>query len=217
MTKKEKNGRNRKESILVVSIILTVIFVSLLISFSFQFANNQKFNPFHESAGPYYFTFRPNDTGPNYFFPYASLDFAVANKYIDEISGFHFFLSFDNSSWVEISLTKPLNIPPDFPPEPNYILTHVGIISLNGFSNVLYAKCVFPLQGFNETTQTRIINSFEGYLYISPCWTPYSIAAIILLSVALLSFIIQILDFCFKDGSAKSNLSENQKSITDFS
>lgn len=203
MTKKGKISLNdRKRNILFWSFFLTLIFDSVLIGFSFRFANNEHLsNPFHESVEPYYFTIRTNYTGPNYFFPYANLAFAVANKYNDEISGFHFFLSFDNSSWIEIPLTKPLNVPPDFPPEPNYILTDVGIVSLNGFSNVLYAKCVFPSQGFNDATHARIMNSFEAYMYVEPIWTPQSIATMVLVSVALISFIIQILDFWVKEKS----------------
>jgi hypothetical protein len=204
MAKKLKISKDRKRAIVIWSFVLTMIFDIVLIGTSFQFTNKEvPSHPLHESTEPYYFTIKTNYVGPNYFFPYANLDFAVINQYNDEISGFHFFLSFDNASWVEIPLTKPLNIPPDFPPEPNFILTNVGIIPLNGFSNVLYAKCVFPRQGFDNATQTRIFNSFQVYVYVETIWTPQSIATVVLVSVALMSFIIQILDFWTKEKTEK--------------
>jgi hypothetical protein len=173
-----------------------MIFDFVLIGTSIRFTNKEApSHPFHESTEPYYFTMKTYYAGPNYLFPYASVAFAVINQYNDEISGFYFYISLDNSSWVEIPLTKPLNIPPDPFGGPSAILTDVGIIPLNGFSNVIYAKCIFPPQGFDNATQTRIMNSFQGYVYISSVWIPQSVATVILVSVALLSFIIQILDF----------------------
>jgi hypothetical protein len=205
MTKRLKISKDRKRNIVIWSFILTLFFDFVLIGISFQFTGKEiPSHPLHESIAPYYFTIKTYYTGPNYF-PYADLSFAVTNQYDDNISGFHFFLSLtpDNSSWVEIPLTKPLNIPPDFPPQPNVILTGVGIVPLNGFSNVLYAECIFPPQGFDNATQTRILNSFQAYVYIQVIWTPQSIAAFILVSVALMSFIIQILDFWTKEATEK--------------
>lgn len=192
-----KISKNRKWNILIWSLILTMVFDIVLIRISIQFTNKEApSHPFYESTEPYYFTIKTYYTGPNYFFPYANVAFAFINQYNDEISGFHVYISFDNSSWVEIPLTKPSNIPPDpFGGGPNVILTDVGIIPLNGFSNILYAKCIFPPQGFDNATQTRIMNSFQGYMYFNSVWIPQSVATVILVSVALMSFIIQILDF----------------------
>jgi hypothetical protein len=205
MARRLKISKDRKRAIVIWSFVLTLIFDGVLIGTSFQFTGKEvPSHPIHESIEPYYFTSKTYYTGPNYFFPYADLSFAVTNQYADNISGFHFFLSFDNSSWVEIPLTKPLNLPPDpFSPEPNVILTHVGIIPLNAFSNVLYAKCVFPLQGFDNATQNKILSAFQAYVYVSNIWTPLSIATIVLVSVALMSFIIQILDFWTKEKTEK--------------
>lgn len=185
------------------------LFDMILLGSSFQFTNSSfqftynghPSNPFRESAEPYYLDIKTNYTGPNYFFPSATLAFAVANEYSDEIKEFHFFISFDNSSWVEIPLTKPLHIIPDPFPELNYTLTYVGRLPLNGFSNEFYAKCVFPPQGLNDTANARIMDAFGAYMLVSPLWTPQSTATVVLVSVALLSFIIQILDFCFKERS----------------
>jgi len=183
-------GKHRIRNILAVSVFFSLVFVSVLIHESFQWSNNENhFIPVYESTEPYYFTIKTNYTGPNIFFPYAELWFEIANPYSNEISGFHFFVSFDNSSWVEIPLTKP---------EPNYNLTNVGIIPLNGFTNVLYTEEIFPQQGFDNATKTRILNSFLVVFYVSPIWTPQSIATIILVWVALTAFIVQILDFSFK-------------------
>jgi hypothetical protein len=205
MVKKLKVSKERKRAIVIWSLILTLIFDFILIGISFQFTGKEvpSSHPIHESTEPYYFIMKTYYTGPNIFFPYANLDFAVANQYSDKISGFHFFLSFDNSSWVEIPLTKPLNVTPDFPPEPNFILTNVGIIALNGFSNVLYAKCIFPPQEFDNATDARILNAFQAFVYVEPIWTPQSVATFILVSVALMSFIIQILDFWTKETTEK--------------
>jgi hypothetical protein len=205
-----------------MSLTLSFGFVIGLIWTSFQWGNNDVHSILvHESTEPYYFTIRTNYTGPNIFFPYAELSFAIANQYSDNISGFHFFLSLspDNSSWVEIPLTKPLIVPSDIVLGQNstqYNTTNVGIIPLNGFSNVLYAEEIFPQQRFDNATQTRILNSFIAYFYVAPIWnTPQSIATIILVWVALTSFIIQILDFSFKEKNDKpsTNTSKAERGI----
>jgi hypothetical protein len=204
MSKKLEISKDRKLNILFWAFILTMFFNIVLVGISFQFTKKElPSHPFHESNEPYYFTIKTYYTGPNYIFPYADLSFAVVNQYNDKISGFHFYVSFDNSSWVEIPLTRLLNIPQDFPPIPNFILTDVGTIPLNGFSNTLDAKCVFPPQGFDNATQTRILNSFQAYMYVQAIWTPQSIATVILVSVALMSFIIQILDFWTREKTEK--------------
>lgn len=194
-----KFSKDRKRNILFWSFILTLFFDIFLIGTSFKFTNKEvPPHPFHESTEPYYFTIKTYYTGPNFFFPYANVAFAVVNPYNDEIDEFHFSISFDNSSWVEIPLTKPLNFAPDFFGESNVILTNVGTIPLNGFSNVLYAKCIFPPQGSDNATQTRIMNSFQAYIDVESIWIPQSVVTVLLASVALMSFIIQILDFLVK-------------------
>jgi len=145
-----------------------------------------------------------NTSGPNYFFPDANLYAYITNPYAKYVENFTVYESTDNSTWVQIPISDNPNI-----------FTKIGTVPLNGFSTTIYYKIYFPIQNLlvlqNQTLSFyQFGESFvNGYL-LNPLPTPQTTVIFILLIIAVFSFVLQIVDFLFRN-EAKTDSSTKIK------
>lgn len=177
----------RKAIILFVALFLMLSLDYVFYENSFGITNVVSSHQLVQSEVPYNAEISVSTIGPNYFFPYSYISSTLTNKYSDEIKGFNLEMSTDNVSWVEIPLSNVNKF------------TSFGIISINTFSDTVYARVSFPNQNQTESTTNNILSSFTWSIEINPLFTPETIVVFILLSLALFSFVVQILDFVFTE------------------
>ena len=78
---------------------------------------------------------------------------------------------------------------------------------LNGFSTMIYYKIYFPIQIIKVQNQTLSFYQFgmsfsNSFLFI-PSPTPQTTVIFILLTIAVFSFVLQIVDFLFRNEEEK--------------
>jgi hypothetical protein len=178
-----------KYSVLLISVVVTVILVIILFVVGTVGIINATDYSFGTNTNPSYSLDTINTRGPNYFFPYADVYTYVYSPYAKYIENFTFYESTDNSTWfkVPISDTK------------DYI--KIGTASLNGFSTTIYQKIYFQYENItiqNQTVSTADM-SFVSQYYFSSLPTPQTLVIFILLTIAVFSFVLQIVDFLFRD------------------
>ncbi|MGD0450199.1 MAG: hypothetical protein ABSA79_03960 [Candidatus Bathyarchaeia archaeon] len=174
----------KKWKVFMASIFITIfLFVSILIIGAWHLEGVKNFY-MNESSEPTFSFFQITTTGSNYFFPNGIAHFSLSNPYSDEIKDFHFYVSFDNQSWVELPVSNTTN----------YVQageTPVGM-DINVFT-----MSTFP----SQNTTLPINSSFQFSFFISPIMTPETIVIMIVLIIAIFSFTLQILEYIFLKGS----------------
>lgn len=100
-------------------------------------------------------------------------------------------MSTDNSTWVNVPLSKDTQK-----------LVEIGDVQLNSFSVRIYVQYFLPPQAnLNQTVAgsvQTIQDSFAGRINIQAPYTPQTDVIIFLVTIALISFWLQILDFLIK-------------------
>jgi hypothetical protein len=189
----EKGLISKKTKIFGLSLALTIILLIVILA-----VGTYKYNrimgslviPSSETNEPFYQTLDISSTGPNYFFPYVTVSESLTSKYYKAIANFSLSMSVDNSTWIKVPLSNEVKS------------VEIGIIPANSFTSTIYVKTYFPTQNVIVQNQTipliDVINSFHGVITITPYFTPQSWVILILLLVAVFSFILKILEFIFK-------------------
>ena len=140
------------------------------------------------SATPTYFYVQMNVSGPSYFFPVGEVGASFSNPYANEISNFTVKMSLDNSTWVNVPFSSTPKI------------VDLGQAQLNGFYVRVYVVLYFPPQsGYGTVPANVVVKAFNLHVYVDAPYTPQTWLLLILLFIALFSFIIQITDFFFKE------------------
>ena len=186
--------KHRRAVILLLTIVLVIISDIIL----FHTGDINATDPsvfsttFTVSNTTSYFYFQANTSGPSYFFSAGKVYQSISNPYANEIGIFNVYMSTDNSSWVAIPFSNTEK------------LVEIGEVQLNSFSIKIYVKYFFPPQPVvNETVSVKTIEeSFIGKTIIKIPYTPQTDIIIFLVTVAMFSFILQILDFLFKPTTA---------------
>ena len=175
---------SKKWRIFIASLVITAILsTSVLVLGSSHYTEVKDFY-LYESSEPVYSSFHVINTGPNYFFPIVQVQSRLSNLNFNEIEGFHYFVSTDNSSWVEVPLSN----------EDKY--TVIGTIPSNGMDTILFDKWIFPIQ--NNTNAPIMPDTFRYGISFVPVMTPQTSTIMILLVIAIFSFILKILEYIFK-------------------
>ena len=134
-------------------------------------------------------------TGPNYFFPRADVYTAITTPYAKYAENFTVYGSTDNSTWVQIPIQIPV--------QDTFSAVQIGTAPLNGFSFTIYYKIYFPYQNITVQNQTLTFfqfgESINNRLIFSPSPTPETTVIFILLIIAVFSFVLQIVDFVFRN------------------
>ena len=153
---------------------------------------------------PYYSSFSINTKGPNYFYPYAEVSTYITSPYAQYAVNFTFYDSVDNSTWVQIPLSDNSN---------NF--TVIGKAPLNSFAIPIYEKLYFPYQNITVQNKTISYEDFtqsikEQYEY-KPLFTPQTTVIFILIIIAVFSFVLQIVDFLFRNEEKKPETSNSKE------
>ena len=174
----------KKLGIGVISLFLTsFLFIFVLALGQWSLTKLESSSWFYENPNHYYFSIHMSTTGPSYFFPFESVSASLSNPYAEEIKGFWLFMSTDNSTWIEIPLSG--------------LKTEFGKILVNNFNVDMYAKCYFPPQN-TTTPKTTILQSFNYQISGSSAYTPQSLVLLVLVYIAVFSFILKIVEFILK-------------------
>jgi hypothetical protein len=183
--------KSRKFKFLVISIALT-----LLLDFTFIYYgdihltdNSGNMSELHlVSNEPTYFYIQMNTTGPSYFFPVGEVHVSFSNNYANAIKNFTVKMSLDNSTWIDV----PFSAIPQ--------TADIGQTQLSGLYTRVYVVVYFPPQLVYGTVPVNIVeNSFHLSVSVDAPYTPQTWLLLVLMSIALFSFTIQIIDFFFKE------------------
>jgi hypothetical protein len=176
-----QSGFSKKSQVLIASMTITVgLFTGILIIGAWHYTGAKNFY-IDESSSYSFSSFQITNTGPNYFFPVAKISFSMVNPYADQLKDFHFYMSFDNQSWVEIPVSNTTKF------------VEVGLVSSTAVDTTVYTMWLFP----SLNTTLPVIDSFTFEFLVSPVFAPQTVVIMIVLFVALFSFILKILEFVY--------------------
>jgi hypothetical protein len=130
-------------------------------------------------------------TGPNYFYPNAEIFAYFESPYADALKNVDYWMSLDNSSWVKVPFSGVRQE------------VSIGKTSLNGFPNTVYFKCYCPeenvtVQGRSESI-VELLNSSTWGIFYTSIFTSQSLVLMLLVGIAVFSFLLQILDFMTRE------------------
>jgi hypothetical protein len=167
-----KHKRLTKSIILLISIFLTITFVITLLFISRTYIEQVGGNFFYGENETTYSNLEFASTGPNYFFPNAEVHtkFEVSNyKLLENVS---IWMSVDNLTWVRYS-------------------SNIYVKSYGSDAQVIFGDKLTPIY--------QVLNACEFRFTYMSILSSQSIIVLILVSLAVFSFLIQILDFLAKD------------------
>ncbi len=184
-----KKRRFSKVNILLIAFFLTLFLV--LILFGLSRTSLEASGSLYASENQTVFSdLTINPTGPNYFFPTAEVHVFFKNLHYNLLENVSVRMSLDNSSWIEVPLSD------------NNRDVVIGITSLNGFSTVVYAQTYCPhyiVVVDNQTVSAIDLFYTSSYdVYLVSILSAQSIVVIVLVSIAIFSFLLQILEFLRK-------------------
>lgn len=180
-----------KTSILLIAYFFTIIFVLVLLAVSRTYIVKDE-GEFYATANEIvYSNVEIGSTGPNYFFPNAEVHSVFESRYPDMLENVSVWMSLDNSTWVKVPFSSG-----------NQDVI-IGTTSLNGFPTTIYQKVYCPDVNVSVQNQSiQVIDLFysSNYtIYFTSIFTSQSLVLLLLVGVAIFSFIVQILDFLAKE------------------
>jgi hypothetical protein len=187
----------RKVTVLLISLIITLFFILALLAISrTQFAPLKE--GFYLTAGETtYSNIKIELAGPNYFFPNAEIHTIFESHYGNSLENVTVCLSLDNSTWVAVPFSSGAHD------------VIIGSTHLDGFPTPVYLKCYSQDATVMFQNQSLsiydAINSSDWYFTSYSIITSQSIVLLCLTSIAIFSFLVQILDFLAKDKLKRVN------------
>ncbi len=182
--------RQSKALMLVISILIANGIIVSLFTIGRAQINNGSYSFYYTGDQAAYSSIEFRTSGPTYFFPNAEVHMELTSKFGNALENVSIFVSTDNSTWTKLPTTDGKH---DVP---------LGTLPLNDYSPlIVYVKSFGPENvtlGAQSSPVLTLLNQCNISCYYVQSVSSESLVVLILVWVAVLSFVLQILDFLFR-------------------